>query len=378
MPPVSKRSLPKRSNADQHIRAQIKKTSTLSKIIIQGTEQLLDSKNYPNIQFIEKPRKMRYSNSSISSLGRHATQQIDNVATNSKPQGMFGANEQKRTSKDVISEISNMSTSSVSVRNKPFENFLQDFCLAHGSIPRESVQQAIAKWEEMTSKQKEEFSPENYVLKLCNQVRNRDEILNAVGLNPAYQTTRKFQFGNSKASKVKRSSPRLRKSTKRLASKPRGVVSPRKSLKNAAKKQVPPMVPVRLSNSASAYKNFLRKIRQANPGLMSVEKSSLWRKMTPAEKDLYRVVNKPNQDETKDRKVSRVQASKRVRKGKASRSTQTPENALNYSERNFNIQRDGQLQVWAQSSTSLRDTRRSWLRLEYISKAFKKVKNMFN
>ncbi|KRK05551.1 uncharacterized protein Dyak_GE27524, partial [Drosophila yakuba] len=98
----------------------------------------------------------------------------------------------------------------------------------------------------------------------------------------------KIKNGFNKASKVKRLSPKLLKSTKRLTQRPRGVESPRKSTKNTAKKEVPPMVSVRLTNSASVYKNFLRKIRQENPSLMFVEKTSLWRKMTPAEKDLYR------------------------------------------------------------------------------------------
>ncbi|XP_043661687.1 uncharacterized protein LOC122625650 [Drosophila teissieri] len=372
MPPISKRSLRKKSNAVQETPAELKKTSTLSKIIIQGTEKLfLDSGNNPNIQIIEKPRQMRYSHSSISSaepdLQRHSKPEIDNVASNSHARGKFNSIKNKQTSIEVISEISDMSIASVSVRNQPFVNFLQDYSMAHGSVPRESIQEAIAEWDEMTAKQREEFSPENYVLKLCNQVQNRDEILNAVALHPVHETTKRVRNGFTKASKVKRLSPKLRRSTR-----PRGVVSPRKSIRKSAKKDVTPMVSVRLTNSASAYKNFLRKIRQANPGLMSVEKTSLWRKMTPAEKDLYRVV-KPSREKSKVKKTkSRAQAPKRVRKQRASRSTQVPENALNYSESSFNILRDGQLQVWNESNTSLLDTSRS-----YIARAFDKLKNMF-
>ncbi|XP_039492837.1 uncharacterized protein LOC120452602 [Drosophila santomea] len=384
MPPVLKRSLRKRSKPVQETPAEIKKTSTLSKIIIQGTEQLLlDSENNPNIRVIEKPRKMRYSKSSIPTaepdFQLHSTPKIGNLANKSNARGMFGPIKNKQTSIEAISEISDMSIASVSVRNQPFVNFLQDFCMTRGSDPRESVQEAIAKWDKMTPKQKAEFSPENYVLKLCNQVQNRNEILNAVALQPVYETTKKNQNGFNKASKVKRLSPKLRKLTKRLNPRPRGVVSPRKSIKNAAKKEVPPMVSVRLTNSASAYKNFLRKVRQANPGLMSVEKTSLWRKMTPAEKDLYRVVSKRSQEKTNVKKTKlRALAAKRVRKQRTSRSTQMPENALHYLQSSFDIQRDGQLEIWNESNTLLRDSQRSWVTLDYISKAFEKVKNIFS
>ncbi|KRK05644.1 uncharacterized protein Dyak_GE28309 [Drosophila yakuba] len=173
----------------------------------------------PNIRVIEKPRKMRYSNSSISTakpdFQLHSTPKIDNVASISNARGMFGPIKNKQTSIEAISEISDMSLASVSVRNQPFVNFLQDFCMTHGSTPRESVKEVIAKWDKMTPKQKAEFSPENYVLKLCNQEKNRNEILNAVTLHLVYETTKKIQNGFNKASKVKRLSPKLLKSTKR-------------------------------------------------------------------------------------------------------------------------------------------------------------------
>ncbi|KRK05645.1 uncharacterized protein Dyak_GE28447 [Drosophila yakuba] len=124
------------------------------------------------------------------------------------------------------------------------------------------------------------------------------------------------------------------------------------------------MVSVRLTKSASAYKNFLRKIRQANPSLMFVEKTSLWRKMTPAEKDLYRVVRKPSQEKTKVKKTkSRALAAKGVRKQKASRSTQMPENGC-FPQSSSDIQRDGQLEIRNESNNSLRDNRRSWIRFD--------------
>ncbi|KRK05706.1 uncharacterized protein Dyak_GE28082 [Drosophila yakuba] len=176
---------------------------------------------------------------------------------------------------------------------------------------------------------------------------------------------KKIQNGFNKASKVKGLSPKLLKSTKRLTQRPRGVESPRKSTKNMTKKEVPPMVSVRLTNSASAYKNFLRKIRQANPILMFAEKTSLRRNMTPAEKDLYRVVRKPSQEKTKVKKTkSRALAAKCVRKQKTSRSTQMPENGLHFPQSSSDIQRDGQLKIRNESNNSLRDNSRSWKRKE--------------
>ncbi|EDW52609.1 uncharacterized protein LOC6612169 [Drosophila sechellia] len=344
MPPVSKRRLPKKSNTD------VKITSTLSKIIMEGTQQLLNSENNQNIQVIEKPRLVRYSNSSLYS----ALAEGHNNNTNAH--GTIELN----------SEISDMSMASVSVRNKPFVNYLQDFSITNGSVPRESVQQAIVRWNELTAEQQEEYNPENYVLKLCDQVHNRDEILNAVTLHPVYATTKKMQnaFNESSTSMnsaKKISSQRIRKTIKRLTRKPRAVVNPRKSTKKAEG---------RLIYSGSAYNNFLRKTRLANPGLMIVEKASLWRKMTPAERDLYRSVSKPRRQKTK--------ACKRENKRKTSRSTQIPESDLNFSNKDFNFQHNCQLEVWNESQNSLEDANRSWFKFGYIAKALGKVKSIFN
>jgi len=358
MAPVSKRRLPKKSNTN------VKVTSTLSKIIMQGTEQLLDSGNNTNIHVIEKPRMVRYSNSSLySALAEgHSTPEINIVASNSNAHGKVELN----------SEISDMSIASVSVRNKPFVNFLQDFSIAHGSVPRESIQQAIVEWDKLTAEQKQEYTPENYVLKLCDQVHNRDEILNAATLHPVYPITTKIQNAFNEASTSmksekyakKISSPKIRKTIKRLKAKPRVLVTPRKSAKNAGKKNI--------IYSGSAYKNFLRKTGQANPGLMIVEKASLWRKMTPAERDLYRNVSRPRRQNTK---VSRVDAPKREKKRKTSQFTQISES--DFSETNFNIQRDGQLEVWNGSTNSLEEANGSWFKFGYIAKALGTVKSIF-
>ncbi|XP_017115886.1 uncharacterized protein LOC108138252 [Drosophila elegans] len=44
----------------------------------------------------------------------------------------------------------------------------------------------------------------------------------------------------------------------------------------------------RKTSCFSTYRNFLRKFRQANPGLMAVEAATVWRKMSLEEKDKFR------------------------------------------------------------------------------------------
>lgn len=105
---------------------------------------------------------------------------------------------------------------------------------------------------------------------------------------------------------------------------------------------------------------------------MIVEKASLWRKMTPAERDLYRNVSRPRRQNTK---VSRVDAPKREKKRKTSQFTQISES--DFSETNFNIQRDGQLQVWNGSTNSLEEANGSWFKFGYIAKALGTVKSIF-
>ncbi|XP_037709104.1 uncharacterized protein LOC119546697 [Drosophila subpulchrella] len=405
MAPVlrSKRSTPDRTQP----KPKIKQEHVHSNIITEGMKSVGEP-SPDNVKVLEAPRELRYSDTSISSSQESnppAPQQANNRI------GLIYSNQSTDQTQSGLMKVSSgtdlngfKSLATVSVKENPFENFLQDISVAHGSKPVENLQEAMDKWRIMTPEQRGEFYAENYVLKLFNQVQNRDDIFNAVGFHPDNDLQEAVvyegcELSEARFSNAKEHMPRVkvetnmkkttlvRKPVKRLKTKARGVETPKKS----PKIQGASSVLARRTSSVPAYKSFHRKIRQSNPGLLTVEVASLWRKMAPSEKVFYRMSSnnfiKKAQEEKREvtkqvrsntKKVSKLPSPRRqVRKRKISRSTQAPENAFDDSESDSDA-RGGQLQVWTGNISGSGQSRLSWPRFEYLSKAIDKVKHLFD
>ncbi|XP_016963188.1 uncharacterized protein LOC108033379 [Drosophila biarmipes] len=394
MPPILRS---KRSNTGQESKPKIKLEHVLSNIIRQGMKKMGEP-SPDDVQVLEEARNLAYSSTSISS---------DQEENSAAPQqanrrvGIIYSNESAdQTQKLVMDFYSGTDlnglepVASVSVSNNPFENFLQDISVAHGTRPVDNMQEAFDKWLEMTPRQKEVFQAENYVLKLFNEVGNRDDIYKAVGFHPDEDFPKGVANERPQEQKPKvkaqtnlnKSTQVLRKPVKRLKTKAREVVTPKKS----PKQQGASSVPVRRKNSAPAYKNFLRKILQSNPGLLAVEAATLWRKMVPVEKDFYRVsssdrlkkaeevkseAHKPVRSKTKN-VLKLPKPRPQGRKRKTTRSTQAPKDAFVDSESDSAVA-GGQLQVCTGNISESEGSRLSWPRFEYIAKAIDKVKHLF-
>jgi len=401
MAPVlrSKRPTPGRTQPKR----KIKQEHVLSNIIREGMKKLGEA-SPDDVKVLELPRELRCSVTSISSI-QESNPPAPQQANKPKP------NHSTDQTQSVLMKVSPGTDlngfkplTTVSVNDNPFVNFLQDISVAQGSKPVNNIQEALDKWRIMTPEQRRDFYPENYVLKLFNQVQNRGDIFNAVGLHPdndlqetvVYEGRElsEAQFSGAKEQKPKvkaetnmKKTTQVRKPVKRLKAKARGVVTPKKP----PKLQGALSVPVRRTSSVPAYKHFFRKIMQSNPGLLSVEVASLWRKMDPSDKDFYRIsstncIKKAQEAKTqvqkivrsKTKKVSKLPSPRRqVRNRKISRSTQVPENAFDDSESDSDV-RGGQLQVWTGNISESWQSRLSWPRFEYLSNAIDKVKHLFN
>ncbi|XP_070855134.1 uncharacterized protein Mst33A [Drosophila suzukii] len=399
MAPVLRSKRPTRTQPKR----KIKQEHVLSNIIREGMKKLGEA-SPDDVKVLELPRELRCSVTSISSI-QERNPPAPQQANKPKP------NHSTDQTQSVLMKVSPGTDlngfkplTTVSVNDNPFVNFLQDISVAQGSKPVNNIQEALDKWRIMTSEQRKDFYPENYVLKLFNQVQNRGDIFNAVGLHPdndlqetvVYEGRElsEAQFSGAKEQKPKvkvetnmKKTTQVRKPVKRLKTKARGVVTPKKP----AKLQGALSVPVRRTSSVPAYKHFFRKIMQSNPGLLSVEVASLWRKMDPSDKDFYRIsstncIKKAQEAKTqvqkivrsKTKKVSKLPSPRRqVRNRKISRFTQVPENAFDDSESDSDV-RGGQLQVWTGNISESWQSRLSWPRFEYLSNAIDKVKHLFN
>ncbi|XP_043662684.1 uncharacterized protein LOC122626472 [Drosophila teissieri] len=82
----------------------------------------------------------------------------------------------------------------------------------------------------------------------------------------------------------KKSTPPSRKPVKRLNGRVRGAVTPKGS---GTRREVRSTAPMRRTRSYSAFKNFINKFSRDNPGKLRVEGVSIWRKMSPQEKQPF-------------------------------------------------------------------------------------------
>ncbi|XP_050741257.1 uncharacterized protein LOC127010715 [Drosophila biarmipes] len=84
----------------------------------------------------------------------------------------------------------------------------------------------------------------------------------------------------------------LRKPVKRLNGKVRGVVTPENSPKELAHPSTFPAVESHTHTlkrrRSRAFKNFLAKFKRSNPGSLTAEATSMWRKMSLQEKEQFR------------------------------------------------------------------------------------------
>ncbi|XP_043064557.1 uncharacterized protein LOC108089423 [Drosophila ficusphila] len=209
-------------------------------------------------------------------------------------------------SKTVITE---MSISTVTIRGEPFANFLQEFSVEKGTKPRENVKEASAKWDQMNATEKEAYTAENYVLKLCSQVRNFDQFFDPLVLNqenlsnepmdldelaPSDNSIKHTVKPKPRAKGKAKNTPakKVRKLPKRTAKKVRGVQTPMNEPENHEAPE-PMATPLRRAKYNSGYLNFLRELRRVNSGpVLSVEATNLWRKLPAGEKDMYKDLSK--------------------------------------------------------------------------------------
>ncbi|XP_017011406.2 uncharacterized protein Mst33A [Drosophila takahashii] len=343
MPPVlrSTRSNPRRKSKTManHI---------LSSIITQEMNRMNDNDDHDTVHILERPRKMTYSTSSSSG---------EDIDISPQPSTSNGA---QNVSREVLARIdlNEFSIESISVRDKPFENFLLDFSLTHGIRPQENVQEAVDQWIQMTTRQQEEYNADNYVLKLFTQVHNQNEIVDAIGIHWPRVSKPKIKATRG-----------LRKPVKRLNPRDRGAVSPKLSF--------------RRTGSSWAFKNFLRKIRKTDPGLLAVEATSLWRKMTRSQKQLFKMASADRLKKSRrSAELCKKLMATKSRNAARLRSPRRPSRSLrkNFidSESSCDVG-NRQLEVWTDRGTSALPQRwSSWPSLEYIARAINRVKSFFS
>uniref|UniRef100_A0A6P4F0C7 Uncharacterized protein LOC108045863 n=1 Tax=Drosophila rhopaloa TaxID=1041015 RepID=A0A6P4F0C7_DRORH len=330
----------------------------------QITEKPTNGKVQKDVLVLKSPTILRYSKSSI--LSDHCSvKTVDgediNSDSNISSQGHVDFEKTKElpmvdfSSTDIIE----ISSTSITVEDKPFANFLLDFYVAHDT--EENVHEVAVKWAQMSDKQREVYEAENYVLKLFSKRYNCDDIFDPVKTPMDVDTN--INHKSSVDNEIKKTKPRAnrqnkkenistqkpRKPVKRLSAKVKPVknsskngvfssvsaefrnrttsscsdcdsthladcylIEPRNDPEESyeallpksrtkrvrkiekkstkIKRNIRPsvLVPVCKNSSLSAYKNFLRQFRRKNPGRLIVECDSIWRKMTPREKKLFR------------------------------------------------------------------------------------------
>ncbi|XP_052850104.1 uncharacterized protein LOC128260862 [Drosophila gunungcola] len=151
----------------------------------------------------------------------------------------------------TMAEINEMSNIGVSVRNKPFANFLQDYSMTHGIKLNDSMGAASASWGQMTAVQKRAFQAKNYSLKLFSSVKNRSVIMNALGASVKGSKKMTKEKGAKKVPK------KLRKPLKRLKAKAK-----KPEVQNKSTSASLPEEPFELPESS----NSLEPMQQANDG----------------------------------------------------------------------------------------------------------------
>ncbi|XP_016980800.2 uncharacterized protein LOC108045862 [Drosophila rhopaloa] len=321
-----------------------------------------------DLEVLESPRSLDYSSCSnftiqaevhISSENASGQASVSNSNNARRDIVVSDTIEESELEGPSISEINEMCTSTVSVNSTPFANFLQDFSLVHGNSPKDNLEEATKKWAKMTLKKKEAYKPEKYVLKLLSQVDNCND------LNGIDQQTDAEELSDVEEprKKTKRAKKVPKKPVKRLNKRAGGGLvpaanSPKKRGRPTTAPAVQisrPTVPARRSSSLWTFKNFIREFRHSNPHRLTVEGASLWRKMTPQERESYRV---PKNNASRDSPIPEV-----------SESTEDTEPVQQVS--------DGQLVPWTPVQSSQSGEKRNWLDFLKISKAVEKVKGFF-
>ncbi|XP_037708783.1 uncharacterized protein LOC119546521 [Drosophila subpulchrella] len=163
----------------------------------------------------------------------------------------------------------------------------------------------------------------------------------------------------------KKPSKQLRKPVKRLDAEVRGVVTPENVPETLGNPSTAPAVKSRHTlsrRSSMAYKNFLGKFKRANPGRLTAEASSIWRKMSLQEKEQFRM------DSTDRHKTSQGNTNS-VDNPVAEEVP--PLEVIN------DIESESQIHTDQLEETSVSNTR-SWLSLNCVSKALSKAKNLFS
>jgi len=157
----------------------------------------------------------------------------------------------------------------------------------------------------------------------------------------------------------------LRKPVKRLNAEARGVATPENSPTKLGNPSTAPAVVSRRTlsrQSSMAYKNFLGKFRRSNPGRLTAEASSIWRKMSLHEKEQFRAGS----------------TGRHIRSQGTSTSLDNPvAEEVPPLEIVNDIESERQIHNDELQETTV-SNRRSWLSFNCVSKALSKARNLFS